>query len=79
MMAWTLDRLGQALRGMLRHPSHPRGTATLGGVSTDTRSISAGDVFVALRGERFDGHDFLSQAAAGGASAFVVDDATRVS
>src|SRR5687768_9904279 len=78
MMAWTLDRLGQALRGVLRHPSHPAGTAALGAISTDTRSISAGDVFVALRGERFDGHDFLGQAAAAGAAAFVVDDASRV-
>ena len=78
MMTWTLDRLGHALRGVLRHPTHPSGTSGLGGISTDTRSISAGDVFVALRGERFDGHDFLGQAAASGAAAFVVDDATRV-
>ena len=77
-MAWTLDRLGHALKGVLRHPSHPSGTSSLGGISTDTRSISAGDVFVALRGERFDGHDFLGQAAASGAAAFVVDDAARV-
>lgn len=77
-MAWTLDRLGQALRDVLRDPSHPSGTAALGGISTDTRSIAAGDVFVALRGERFDGHDFLVQAAASGAAAFVVDDPSRV-
>lgn len=78
MMLWTLDRLGHALREVLRHPSHPSGTSGLGGISTDTRSISAGDVFVALRGERFDGHDFLGQAAAAGSAAFVVDDASRV-
>ena len=34
-------------------------------------------MFVALRGERFDGHDFIPQAVAGGASALVVDDAAR--
>lgn len=78
MMTWTLDRIGQALRDELRNPSCPSGTSSLGGVSTDTRSISAGDIFVALRGERFDGHDFLTQAAASGASAFVVDDAVRI-
>lgn len=78
MMVWTLDRLGQALRDVLRHPSPPAGTSALGGISSDTRSLSAGDVFVALRGERFDGHDFLGQAAASGAAAFVVDDASRV-
>ena len=33
-------------------------------VHTDTRSLQAGDLFVALRGERFDAHDFLPQARA---------------
>ena len=78
MMFWTLDHLAQALRDELQASSHPAGTAPLGTVSTDTRSISKGDVFVALRGERFDGHDFLSQATTAGASAVVVDDAARV-
>ncbi|MDE2003862.1 MAG: UDP-N-acetylmuramoyl-tripeptide--D-alanyl-D-alanine ligase, partial [Betaproteobacteria bacterium] len=41
-------------------------------VSTDTRSIVPGDLFVALRGERFDGHDFVAQAFAGGAAAALV-------
>jgi len=43
------------------------------GVSTDTRTLSAGDLFVALRGERFDGHAFLDQAKAAGAAAAMVD------
>ena len=34
-----------------------------GGVSTDSRTLRAGDLFVALRGERFDGHGFLKQVA----------------
>src|SRR5512135_976999 len=41
-------------------------------VTTDTRSIVPGDLFVALRGERFDGHDFVAQAFAGGAAAALV-------
>lgn len=45
------------------------------GVSTDTRSLQAGDLFVALRGETFDGHAFLKTAAASGAAAAVVDRA----
>ncbi len=36
-------------------------------VHSDTRSLRAGDLFVALRGERFDAHDFLPQAQAAGA------------
>ncbi len=49
------------------------GNPVFTGVSTDTRSLRAGDLFVALRGERFDGHAFLAQAKGGGASAAMVD------
>lgn len=44
-------------------------------VSTDTRSIQSGDLFVALKGENFDAHDFINDALAAGASAAVVDRA----
>ncbi|UUZ72987.1 UDP-N-acetylmuramoyl-tripeptide--D-alanyl-D-alanine ligase [Polaromonas sp. P1(28)-8] len=40
-------------------------------VHTDTRSLQAGDLFVALKGERFDAHDFLAQAKAQGAVAAI--------
>lgn len=42
-------------------------------ISTDTRSIDPHSLFVALKGERFDAHDFLGQAAAAGAAAAIVD------
>ena len=42
-------------------------------VHTDTRSLRAGDLFVALRGERFDANDFLAQAKAGGAVAALAE------
>jgi UDP-N-acetylmuramoyl-tripeptide--D-alanyl-D-alanine ligase len=42
-------------------------------VTTDTRGLAPGDLFVALRGERFDGHDFVAQALASGAAAALVD------
>jgi UDP-N-acetylmuramoyl-tripeptide--D-alanyl-D-alanine ligase len=41
------------------------------GVSTDSRSLKDGDLFVALRGERFDGHDFLKAVASKAAAAMV--------
>jgi UDP-N-acetylmuramoyl-tripeptide--D-alanyl-D-alanine ligase len=47
------------------------------GVSTDSRSIREGDLFVALRGERFDGHDFLKSVAAAKAAATMVDSKYR--
>lgn len=42
-------------------------------VSTDTRNLQSGDLFVALRGDRFDAHEFLSQAAEAGATGAVVE------
>jgi UDP-N-acetylmuramoyl-tripeptide--D-alanyl-D-alanine ligase len=43
------------------------------GITTDSRHIKPGDVFLALRGETFDGHEFVSQALEQGAIAAVVD------
>ncbi len=42
-------------------------------VHTDTRSLQPGDLFVALKGERFDAHDFLAQAQAVGAAAVLAE------
>ncbi len=45
---------------------------TVSGVATDSRGLAPGALFVALEGERFDGHAFLEQARAAGASAALV-------
>ncbi len=42
-------------------------------VTTDTRGLAPGDLFVALKGDRFDGHDFVAQALANGAAAAIVE------
>ena len=42
-------------------------------VCTDSRQIQRGDLFVALPGERFDGHDFLIEVARKGAGALMVE------
>ena len=44
------------------------------GISTDSRSIRRGDLFVALRGERFDGHQFVPAVLAKGAAGAIVHD-----
>ncbi len=49
------------------------GDPEISGISTDSRSVKEGDVFVAVRGHTMDGHDFLDQAVRNGASALVVD------
>lgn len=53
----------------------PNGTARVSRVSTDSRALAAGDLFVALRGEKFDGHGFVAQAfEQGGVAAMVATD-----
>ena len=74
MMFWTLDRVADALESVAVTPA-PRGSHTLASVSTDTRTVGAGALFVALRGERFDAHEFLADAVGKGAAAVVVSDA----
>jgi UDP-N-acetylmuramoyl-tripeptide--D-alanyl-D-alanine ligase len=60
---------GDAGRALGRGPL----AAQVAGISTDSRVVHPGDLFVALRGERFDGHDFVGAALAAGASGAVVD------
>ena len=48
---------------------------TVSDVSTDTRNILCGSLFIALKGDRFDAHDFLQQAAEAGAGALMVSNA----
>jgi len=52
----------------------PSAEARFSGVSTDSRSVAAGELFVAIRGERFDGHEFLGDARSRGAAAALVDE-----
>ena len=66
MLALSAEEAGRALAvGPLR--------TGVTGVSTDTRSLKPGDLFVALRGERFDGHDYVGSALAAGACGAVVE------
>lgn len=68
MKAFTLQEAAAAL-GLPQMQAQ----ATLADVCTDTRKIQPGSLFVCLRGERFDGHSFASQAAKLGVAALLVD------
>ena len=74
---WTLDRIAAALAGEAVGKL-PRGSAELTGITTDTRKIGKGNAFLALRGERFDGHDYLRDAVRDGAAALIVSRAPKV-
>jgi len=66
MTVWNGARVAEALG--VRSPV----SLTFTGITTDTRHLTPGALFVALKGERFDAHDFLAQAKAAGAAAAVV-------
>jgi UDP-N-acetylmuramoyl-tripeptide--D-alanyl-D-alanine ligase len=72
--AWTSARVCQAL-GL---PRRDEPVVTFTGVLTDTRAVVPGALFVALAGERFDGHDYLEAAAAAGATGAVVREGVAV-
>jgi UDP-N-acetylmuramoyl-tripeptide--D-alanyl-D-alanine ligase len=50
------------------------GDVVFSGVSTDSRTVRPGDLFFAIRGEKFDGHQFVAAACDRGAAAVVVDN-----
>lgn len=75
---------GRVLGALLREASDPRRPplaleqsggadgAFVTGVASDSRRVAPGDLFVAIRGDRFDGHDFLGAAQGAGAAAALV-------
>lgn len=71
-MELTFEEITASAGGLVAG-GRPGGPAAVTGLSTDTRTIAAGDVFVALRGERFDGHDHLARAADAGAALLIVE------
>ena len=68
MRPWLLSELEAPLNASLKGSD-----ASVSGVSIDSRSMAEGALFVALRGENFDGHDYIEQAAESGAVAALVN------
>jgi UDP-N-acetylmuramoyl-tripeptide--D-alanyl-D-alanine ligase len=66
----SLSQIAQFAGGSLASGT---GTVVIDKVSTDSRTIKRGELFVALRGENFDGHNFVEATAIAGAAAAMVD------
>ena len=65
--------LQDAVHALAAHGAQATATTRFDSVGTDTRALAPGQLFVALRGERFDGHEFVAAAAQAGAAAAMVD------
>lgn len=68
-MRWNLANVASALG--VEVPARADSMARLAGVSIDSRTVRSGELFVAIRGPRFDGHDFVGAALERGAAAVV--------
>ncbi|MFO7709672.1 MAG: UDP-N-acetylmuramoyl-tripeptide--D-alanyl-D-alanine ligase [Desulfobacterales bacterium] len=73
-MLWTLNDILKATGGELLWGDLPQ---EAGGISIDSRTIAAGEAFVAIRGEVHDGHRFIPDAVARGAAGLVVEGRNR--
>src|SRR6266571_1180591 len=74
-MNLSLEEISQAVDGVLEGPGH----VNVRGYSIDSRTINAGELFFAIKGPRFDGHEFVAQALQKGAAAAVVEEDLRPS
>ncbi|MFQ3171247.1 MAG: UDP-N-acetylmuramoyl-tripeptide--D-alanyl-D-alanine ligase [Oleispira sp.] len=79
MASFSLTELAQALSAVIKQSAVIKNADTQADeiqaqrINTDTRTIQQGDVFLALRGDNFDGHNYLKQAQTNGAIAAIVD------
>lgn len=71
LRAWNTIDLVKATGG------HPIGTVTGEGVAIDSREIGGGDLFIALVGDRFNGHDYVGEAFKAGAASAVVSQVPK--
>ncbi|MEM9002397.1 MAG: UDP-N-acetylmuramoyl-tripeptide--D-alanyl-D-alanine ligase [Cyanobacteria bacterium P01_F01_bin.86] len=72
----SLRQLAQIIEANLQAASTSDLNQRVAGISTDTRHLCPQQVFLALRGERFDGHDFVEQAVEQGVLGVIVDCAS---
>ncbi len=71
-MKLTLEQAARWTSGTLHGQAHDLGQRQASGYSIDSRTLQPGDLFFAVRGDRFDAHDFTSSAIERGACAVVV-------
>jgi len=86
LYVWQMDNMLAATASLDGHWQLPQDHTNAGEVAlaskriaTDTRTIKPGDIFLALSGENFDGHDYIDMAASKGAIAAIVSRPTASS
>lgn len=72
---FTIDELLEATGGRL---IHGEATGTVKGVGIDSRAVGKGELFIAIKGDRFDGHDFIADVEKAGIRCFIVHKPVKV-
>ena len=78
---FTLEEIANAVEGKIVFPGLSETdirNAVVCGVSKDTRTIREKDLYIAIKGERFDGHDFITDAVSKGASIVLGDNEEKI-
>ncbi|MGR6836191.1 UDP-N-acetylmuramoyl-tripeptide--D-alanyl-D-alanine ligase [Syntrophomonas erecta] len=68
-MSWNLDFISCSVKAISINANLVN---TVNGITTDSRRVVPGQLFIALKGENFDGHDFIDQAFQAGAAAAII-------
>jgi UDP-N-acetylmuramoyl-tripeptide--D-alanyl-D-alanine ligase len=76
MITTTLSWIAEKVNGKVEQT---HADITVSAVSTDTRTIEDGAVYLALKGPNFNGHDFVAQAQQAGASAVIASESVETS
>lgn len=74
MKALTSETISKMVQGRLEIPSE----IMVNQISIDTRTLEKGSLFIAIKGENFDGHDYIKQAIKNGASLVMVREGTSL-
>ncbi len=73
LCSWTIKRVLAAVNGNFADYEENR----LGSVSTDSRTVNPGDIFVALKGDNLNGHDYVHQAIANGCGCVIASETVK--
>jgi len=74
MFTWNLEQLCESTNGDIVGPLSEKNSICFSSISTDTRTLQSGALYIAIKGENFDGHCFIEQAIQQGASAVLISE-----
>ena len=66
------NELSQLLRDIIKIEDAPN--ISISGISTNSRNINPGELYIAIKGNNFDGHGFIPEAIKNGAAAIITDN-----